>query len=87
MSLHPVLAAVTDRIRGRSATTRAAYLSRLEQARGKGPIRQALGCTNLAHGFAAAPAGDKIMAKIQKVQKLRVGAWAIPRKFQRTVVR
>jgi phosphogluconate dehydratase len=63
MSLHPVLAAVTDRIRGRSATTRAAYLSRLEQARGKGPIRQALGCTNLAHGFAAAPAGDKIMLR------------------------
>lgn len=63
MSLHPVLAAVTDRIGDRSATPRAAYLARLEQARSKGPIRQALGCTNLAHGFAAAPVGDKIMLR------------------------
>jgi phosphogluconate dehydratase len=67
MSLHAVLVAVTDRIRGRSAVTRGAYLSRLEQARGKGPIRKALGCTNLAHGFAAAPAGDKIM--LREVQR------------------
>ncbi|MES1163261.1 MAG: dihydroxy-acid dehydratase, partial [Rhizobacter sp.] len=42
---------------------RAAYLARLEQARSRGTTRQALGCTNLAHGFAAAPAGDKIMLR------------------------
>jgi len=63
MSLHPALAAVTDRIRARSAATRADYLARLEAARSKGPIRNALGCTNLAHGFAAAPSGDKIMLR------------------------
>ena len=63
MNLHTTLVAVTDRIRGRSAASRSAYLSRLEQARSKGPLRQALGCTNLAHGFAAAPAGDKIMLR------------------------
>ena len=63
MSLHPVLAAVTDRIRIRSAASRTTYLSRLEQARAKGPVRQALGCTNLAHGYAAAPSGDKIMLR------------------------
>ncbi|MGO4392375.1 phosphogluconate dehydratase [Variovorax sp. M-6] len=63
MTLHPVLSAVTHRIRGRSANTRGAYLARLERARVKGPNRQALGCTNLAHGFAAAPAGDKIMLR------------------------
>ncbi|HSC00885.1 MAG TPA: phosphogluconate dehydratase [Burkholderiaceae bacterium] len=63
MSLHPTLAAVTDRIRRRSAATRADYLARLETARGKGPLRNALGCTNLAHGFAAAPGGDKIMLR------------------------
>ncbi|MEJ8848495.1 phosphogluconate dehydratase [Variovorax rhizosphaerae] len=63
MSLHPVLQAVTDRIRSRSAPLRTAYLARLEKARAKGPIRQALGCTNLAHGYAAAPAGDKIMLR------------------------
>lgn len=63
MRLHPVLAAVTERIGDRSATPRAAYLARLEQARSRGTTRQALGCTNLAHGFAAAPAGDKIMLR------------------------
>ena len=63
MSLHPTLATVTDRIRQRSTATRSAYLDRLEYARAKGPLRRALGCTNLAHGFAAAPTGDKIMLR------------------------
>ncbi|MDM0110262.1 phosphogluconate dehydratase [Variovorax sp. J22R24] len=63
MSLHPMLAAVTDRIRIRSAASRTTYLARLERARAKGPIRQALGCTNLAHAYAAAPPGDKIMLR------------------------
>ena len=40
MTLHPVLAAVTDRVRIRSAASRAIYLSRLERARAKGPIRR-----------------------------------------------
>ena len=63
LSLISVLAAVTERIRRRSLSTRADYLSRLEAARSNGPIRTALGCTNLAHGFAAAPSGDKIMLR------------------------
>jgi len=63
MNLHPVLVAVTDRILIRSAVSRNLYLSRLERARAQGPVRQALGCTNLAHGYAAAPAGDKIMLR------------------------
>ena len=58
MTLHPTLTAVTDRIRQRSAATRADYLAHLEAARSKGPTRNALGCTNLAHGFAAASGGD-----------------------------
>src|SRR5438093_3596948 len=63
MNTHPVLSIVTERIRGRSSATRAEYLSRLDSARSKGPIRKDLACTNLAHGFAAAPAGDKIMLR------------------------
>ncbi|MEO6972320.1 MAG: phosphogluconate dehydratase [Rhodoferax sp.] len=63
MTLHSVLSMVTERVRARSTTTRAAYLAQLERARVKGPVRKALGCTNLAHGFAAAPAGDKIMLR------------------------
>ncbi|MDM0111366.1 phosphogluconate dehydratase [Variovorax sp. J22R133] len=72
MSLHPVLQAVTDRIRSRSATSRSAYLSRLEHARARGPIRQALGCTNLAHAYAAAPEGDKIMLREMRLPNLAI---------------
>ncbi|GAA4509556.1 MULTISPECIES: phosphogluconate dehydratase [Nonomuraea] len=62
-SMHPVIQQITDRIAGRSATSRAAYLARIrrdgENARAKGPARAHLGCANLAHGFAAAPDSDK----------------------------
>ena len=63
MTIDRTVAAVTDRIRRRSAADRSAYLERLEKARRRGPVRNALGCTNLAHGWAAAPAGDKIMLR------------------------
>ncbi|HET7691300.1 MAG TPA: phosphogluconate dehydratase [Nocardioidaceae bacterium] len=58
--LHPVVEAVTDRIVERSAETRSAYLSRIGTAKQRGPARGRLACANLAHGFAAAPRGDKI---------------------------
>jgi phosphogluconate dehydratase len=60
MPINPVLGAVTQRILGRSAPTRRAYLERVDAARHQGPQRGALGCTNLAHGFAAFPADDKM---------------------------
>lgn len=50
---------VTDRIRDRSAASRAAYLARMRHAAGHGPTRGQLACTNLAHGFAAAGSADK----------------------------
>ena len=57
MGIHRVLERVTDRIRRRSETARSKYLAELGQMRSKGPVRHGLSCTNLAHGFAAAPAG------------------------------
>ncbi|MFC3551927.1 phosphogluconate dehydratase [Lysobacter cavernae] len=59
MTLHPTIAEVTDRIRERSRTHRAAYLARIDAAAGHGPHRATLSCGNLAHGFAACGAGDK----------------------------
>ncbi len=53
MSLHPVVERVTARIAERSMIGRAAYLARMESMRKDGPARNALGCGNLAHGFAA----------------------------------
>ncbi|MBK7985026.1 MAG: phosphogluconate dehydratase [Candidatus Competibacteraceae bacterium] len=66
MTLHPTVAAVTDRIRQRSATTRTAYLARLEQARVNGPVRKSVSCTNLAHAFAASAPADK--AKLREMR-------------------
>ncbi|WP_378788038.1 phosphogluconate dehydratase [Nonomuraea fastidiosa] len=61
--MNPVIQEITDRITERSAASRAAYLERIrrdgEAARAKGPARAHLGCANLAHGFAGAPAEDK----------------------------
>jgi phosphogluconate dehydratase len=63
MALHPVLEIVTERIIKRSRPSRGAYLAHLQAARMKGPQRGSLSCTNLAHGFAAFPANDKLVLK------------------------
>jgi phosphogluconate dehydratase len=67
MSLHPVLSSVTERIRGRSAASRAAYLRQVEAARQAGTARARVSCTNLAHAAAAFGPQDK--------QVLRVARW------------
>jgi phosphogluconate dehydratase len=59
MSIHPVIAEVTERIVKRSHATRSAYLARIDAARGDGTQRQHLSCGNLAHGFAACDETDK----------------------------
>jgi phosphogluconate dehydratase len=59
MSLHPILSAVTARIRERSAVTRAAYLQQVDAAQRAGSARGHVSCTNLAHAIAAVPDGDK----------------------------
>ncbi|MEP7351853.1 MAG: phosphogluconate dehydratase [Acidobacteriota bacterium] len=58
--LNPTVAVVTDRIRSRSASTRADYLKRLEQlaARPRGADR--MGCANVAHAFATMPRDEKM---------------------------
>ncbi|MBL8343006.1 MAG: phosphogluconate dehydratase [Rubrivivax sp.] len=58
--LHSTLDEVTHRIRRRSEPTRGPYLARIERllARPRGSER--LGCANVAHAYAALPAGDKL---------------------------
>jgi phosphogluconate dehydratase len=63
--LNPVLAAVTARIVERSRVGRAAYLARIEAARGSGSGRGKLSCANWAHAFAASPGEDKARALTQ----------------------
>jgi phosphogluconate dehydratase len=54
MSLHPTLAAVTDRIIERSRSTRRRYLELMAEQKERGINRPRLSCGNFAHGFAAA---------------------------------
>ena len=71
--LHPELLAITERIRQRSATTRQAYLQRMDAAGRAGPVERAqLGCTNLAHAYAAAPAQDKIWLRAQRAPNIAI---------------
>ena len=58
--LHPTVERVTARLADRSATTRTAYLERIDSAAGLGPARARLGCANLAHGFAASAPEEKL---------------------------
>ena len=59
MNLHPKIEAITERIRKRSAPSRAAYLAGIEEAVRNGPNRKPLSCANLAHVFAACGDTDK----------------------------
>jgi phosphogluconate dehydratase len=54
MSLHPTIAAVTDRIIERSKPTRRRYLELMTEQKQRGIDRPRLSCGNFAHGFAAA---------------------------------
>ena len=57
--INATVAAVTAAIQERSATSRAHYLARIDEAIANGPVRGALSCTNQAHAFAAFPQLDK----------------------------
>jgi len=59
MSVHRTVSAVTEKIIARSKTSRKKYLEKIERALDRQPRRKALGCANIAHGFAACGAGDK----------------------------
>jgi phosphogluconate dehydratase len=61
--MHTVVDAVTQRICDRSKASRAAYLSAMEAAAVKGPVRGTLSCTNLAHDYASATDDEKLILK------------------------
>jgi phosphogluconate dehydratase len=58
--LHGTVAAVTQRIRERSAPARGAYLDRLEILAQRPPGAKRMGCANVAHAFAGLPQNDKL---------------------------
>jgi len=72
ISVHPVVLAVTDRIRTRSNATRSAYLEQVAAAGERKPGAERMGCANVAHAFAAMPDNDK--ARVTGIDKFRVVA-------------
>ncbi|MCU0968541.1 MAG: dihydroxy-acid dehydratase, partial [Rubrivivax sp.] len=70
--MKPAVAAVTRRIRQRSATLRAAYLDRVDRlaARPRGSDR--MGCANVAHAFAALPSADKLRVVAERAPNIGV---------------
>ncbi|MEM7218717.1 MAG: phosphogluconate dehydratase [Pseudomonadota bacterium] len=70
--MHPVVAAVTERIRERSAPTRKAYLDRVERAAATAPARAGVACSNLAHGMAACGAEGKRRIADARVPNLAI---------------
>jgi phosphogluconate dehydratase len=71
-SLHPTVAAVTDRIRRRSAATRATYLGHVDALRTRARGAERLGCANVAHAFAALPAGDKLRVVAERAPHIGI---------------
>lgn len=57
--MNEVIQKVTDRIRERSAESRAVYLDRIASAKRHGVNRNALGCSNLAHAMAPMEESEK----------------------------
>jgi phosphogluconate dehydratase len=72
MSIHPVVAQVTQRITQRSATTRAAYLERIDAAAHRGRGADRMGCANVAHAFAAMPGSDKFKVVAEKALNIGI---------------
>src|SRR3954452_15713392 len=72
MSVHPVIAEVTARVAERSSESRSAYLERIRAAAAVGPARGALGCANLAHGFAACGPDEKLHLRASERRNIAI---------------
>ena len=63
---------VTQRIRERSAASRAAYLKRVDAAINRPRGSDRMGCANVAHAFAALPANDKFRVVAERSPHIAV---------------
>ena len=62
MKLHATVAQVTERIAQRSASSRSAYLLRVDAMARRKPATERMGCANVAHALAAMPDDHKAAA-------------------------
>ncbi len=73
-SNHPIVAKIAADLAARSATTRAAYLKQIQLQRDgrNARLRDRLAATNLAHGYASLPNGDKLRVVSEPVPMLAI---------------
>ena len=76
--LHDTVRIVTERIRARSAGSRAAYLKQVDAAANRPPGAERMGCANVAHAFAAMPDADKAAAAPMYATRIPVVAQRAP---------
>src|SRR4051812_2252836 len=72
MKLHPAVAAVTERIRQRSAPRRAAYLQLIADMASRERGADRMGCANVAHAFAGLPDNDKFKIVAERAPNIAV---------------
>jgi len=70
--LNATVAAVTERIRRRSAGARADYLGHVEALRTRARGAERLGCANVAHAFAGMPANDKLRVVAERAPHIGI---------------
>ncbi len=72
MKLHSAVSIVTERIRQRSAHSRAAYLRLIDDASARERGADRMGCANVAHAFAGLPANDKFRVVTEKAPNIAI---------------
>ncbi len=73
-NIHPIVAQVAADLKARSSNARAAYLKRIHLQRDSrnARLRDRLAATNLAHGYASLPNGDKLRVVSEPVPMLAI---------------
>jgi phosphogluconate dehydratase len=72
MSLHPVAAQVTEKIRERSHGTRSAYLQRLDATATRAISVDRMGCGNIAHAVAGMPMDDRFKVVTERAPNIGI---------------
>jgi phosphogluconate dehydratase len=70
--MNPTVTAVTQRIRERSAASRAAYLARVDEAVRRPRGSERMGCANIAHAYAALPQGDRLRIVAERAPNIGI---------------
>ena len=69
---HPTIQQVTERIRERSRDARSAYLQRIAALRARQRGSDRMGCANVAHAVASAPASDKLRIVAERAPNIGI---------------